>query len=62
MQKRCKALKKILRRHNEIPSGEKNRSVSYAKKMSEEATKHYFKVKHQVEEITKTDRGQTNST
>ena len=39
-----------------LPSGQKNRSVNYAKEMSANTIKHYFKVKHQVEEISKTDR------
>ena len=56
VQKRYNALKAMLKKYNEIPSGEKNRAVRYAKEMSEDATKHYFKVKHQVEEISKTDR------
>jgi len=56
VQKRYNALKAMLKKYNEIPSGEKNRAVKYAKEMSEDATKHYFKVKHQVEEISKTDR------
>ena len=39
MQKRYNALKAMLKKYNEIPSGEKNRAVKYAKEMSEDATK-----------------------
>ena len=56
VQKRYNALKAMLKKYNEIQSGEKNRAVNYAKEMSENAAKHYFNVKHQVEEISKTDR------
>ena len=56
VQKRYNALKAMLKKYNEIPSGEKNRAVNYDKEMSEGATKHYFNVKHQVEEISTTDR------
>ena len=31
LQKRFNALKAILKKYNEIPSGEKNRAVNYAK-------------------------------
>ena len=44
----------MLREYNKIPSGEKNKTVHDAKKMSEDATKRYFKVKYQVEKISKT--------
>ena len=56
VQKRYNALKAILKKYDEISSGEKNRAVNYAKEMSENAIQHYCKVKHQVEEISKTDR------
>ena len=56
MQKGYNALKTMLKKYNEMPSGEKNRAVNYAKEISEDATKHYLKIKHQVEEISKTDR------
>ena len=56
MQKRFNALKAMIKKYNEIPSGENNRAINYAKEMSEDASKHYFKIKRQVEESSKTDR------
>ena len=56
LQKHYNALKAMLKKYNEIPSREKNRAVNYAKEISKDATKHYLKVKHQIEEISKTDR------
>lgn len=56
VQKRFNALKATLKKYNEISTGEKSRAINYAKEMSESATKHYFGIKRQVEEISKTDR------
>ena len=56
VQKRYNALKAILKKYNEVPNGEKNRAVNYTKEMFDDATKHYAKIRRQVEEISKTDR------
>jgi len=56
IQKRYNELKRELKNNSSITDGNKQRAVSYAKSMFENANKHFLEVKPQVEAAIKTDR------
>jgi hypothetical protein len=56
VQKRYNSLKTELKKNGSITDVKKQKSVIYAKEMMEHANKHYYEVKHQVDQSSKTNR------
>lgn len=56
VQKRYNRLKRKLKNNGGIADGNKQRAVSYANDMFDNANKQFLEIKHQVEVVSKTDR------
>lgn len=56
MQKRYNNLKTDFKMDGNISDGKKKKSIIYAKEMMNHANKHYYEIKHLVENASKTNR------
>jgi predicted Holliday junction resolvase-like endonuclease len=56
VQKRYNSLKTELKKDGSIADAKKQRAIIYAKEMMEHANKHYYEVKQDVEQSSRSDR------
>ena len=56
VQKRYNSLKTELKKDGSLTDIKKQKSTAFAKEMLEHANKHYYEVKHEVEQSSKTNR------
>ena len=56
VKKRYNALKVEIRENGSLADVKKQRSASFATDMLEHANKHYYEVKHEVEQSSRSDR------
>ena len=56
VQKRYNSLKTELKKDGSLTDIKKQKSANFAKEMLEQANKHYYEVKHEVEQSSKTNR------
>ena len=54
VQKRYNSLKTELKKDGSLTDIKKQKSANFAKEMLEQANKHYYEVKHEVEQSSKT--------